>query len=315
MEMVHKSVMLAEVLDFLRVSPGGVYIDATLGGGGHSLEIAKRLGDGLLVGVDQDDFAINRALAALSGFGCAVRVVKTNFSKIEYIMDSANISHADGVLMDLGVSSFQLDDGSRGFSYMSDGALDMRMNRDDSKTAYDVVNGYSVGELKSIFLNYGEERWGGRIAQFIVDARAKEPINTSFQLVSVIKAAIPKAARRDGPHPAKRVFQAIRIEVNNELGILEDAIENYVNILAPNGRICIITFHSLEDRIVKNTFRRLQNPCICPREMPICTCGKIPMVEIVTKKPVVPSDGELHENPRARSAKLRVAQKIEREAV
>jgi 16S rRNA (cytosine1402-N4)-methyltransferase len=306
---VHKPVLLAEVLGFLNIMPDGVYIDATLGGGGHSIEIARRLESGLLIGVDQDEFAIEQARAALSKFGERVCIVKSNFSRVDYILNGVD-SPINGVLMDLGVSSFQLDDAARGFSYMQDGPLDMRMNRSARLSAFEVVNRYDEGNLKYIFLNYGEERWGARIAEFIVKARAKKPIRTSFELVSVIKAAIPKGARRDGPHPAKRVFQAIRIEVNDELGVLERSIENFVRILTPGGRICVITFHSLEDRIVKSTFARLKNPCICPREMPLCACRQLPQVEIITKKPIMPSEAEIRENPRARSAKLRVAQKV-----
>ena len=314
MEMKHKSVMMNEVLDGLNVLPGGTYIDATLGGAGHSLEIARRLGDGgLLVGVDQDEFAIGRAHEVLAGYADRVRIVHANFSDVAIVGEIAaqgrNDNQVDGVLMDLGVSSFQLDDGSRGFSYMQDAPLDMRMDRGADFSAYDVINGYGEDELRKIFLLYGEEKWSARIAEFVVAARANKPIRTSFELVGIIKAAVPKGARRDGPHPAKRVFQAIRIEVNNELGILEQAIEDYVDILAPNGRICIISFHSLEDKIAKNTFARLKSPCICPREFPVCTCGKLPKVEIVTKRPIVPSEDEVAKNPRARSAKLRVAEK------
>jgi len=311
MEMVHKSVLLAETLDYLNIRTDGVYIDATLGGGGHSSEIAKKLGSGLLVGVDQDDFAIQQASAVLSKLDKNTKIVRANFSEIDKIVSEAQISSADGVLMDLGVSSFQLDDATRGFSYMHDAPLDMRMNQNHQMSACDVVNSYSEDELRNIFLSYGEEKWSARIAKFIISQREKESIKTTFQLVGVIKAAIPKSARKDGPHPAKRVFQAIRIEVNGELAILEKSIENFVNILSPNGRICIITFHSLEDRIVKNVFARLQNPCTCPREFPICVCGKTQTVKIITKKPIAPSENELTENPRARSAKLRVAEKID----
>jgi len=263
-----------------------------------------------LIGVDQDEFAIQRAGEVLAEYADRVRIVQSNFSDVDYIKEKAEISEVDGVLMDLGVSSFQLDDAERGFSYMQDGHLDMRMNQGGNFSAYDVVNDYDEAELKKIFHNYGEEKWSARIAKFIVEARAKNPINTSFELVSVIKAAIPKAARKDGPHPAKRVFQAIRIEVNGELAILERAIEDYVNILRPGGRICVISFHSSEDRIVKNTFAKLKDPCTCPREIPFCVCRKTPIVNIVTRKPILPSSAELAENPRARSAKLRIARKI-----
>lgn len=310
MGMVHKSVLLTETLDYLCINTDGVYIDATLGGGGHSFEIAKRLENGLLIGVDQDDFAIQKAYSILSKLDKNTKIIRANFSEIDKILLEAKISNADGVLMDLGVSSFQLDDVSRGFSYMHDATLDMRMNQNQQRSAYDVVNSYDESQLRNIFLNYGEERWSARIAKFIIAQREKEPIKTTFQLVGIIKAAIPKSARKDGPHPAKRVFQAIRIEVNEELAILEKSIENFINILSQGGRICIITFHSLEDRIVKNVFARLQNPCTCPREFPICICGKTQVLKIITKKPIIPSENELLENPRARSAKLRVATKI-----
>ncbi|MCL2854240.1 MAG: 16S rRNA (cytosine(1402)-N(4))-methyltransferase RsmH [Defluviitaleaceae bacterium] len=310
MEMVHKSVLLEEVIEHLNVRDNGVYIDATLGGAGHSHEIVKRLKSGTLVGVDQDDYAIGQATSTLREYAENTKIVKANFSQINIILEKAQISRADGVLMDLGVSSFQLDDGGRGFSYNHDAPLDMRMNQSHETSAYNVVNLYSEDGLRNIFLKYGEEKWSARIAKFIVDERAKSPIKTTFQLVSIIKAAIPKSARKDGPHPAKRVFQAIRIEVNGELEILERSIENFVNILSPGGRICIITFHSLEDRIVKNTFAKLQNPCTCPREFPVCVCGELKTVKIITKKPIIPGDEELSINPRARSAKLRVAEKL-----
>ena len=308
--MVHKSVLLAETLENMNISPLGLYLDATLGGGGHSFEIASRLKGGMLIGVDQDDFALAQAGKRLAGFGEPVRLIKSNFSQVQYIMKTVGISSVHGVLMDLGVSSFQLDDADRGFSYMHNAPLDMRMNRDDTLSAYDVINTYSQSDLRRIFYEYGEERWSSRVAEFVVAQRAKEPVETTFELVSIIKAAIPKNARKDGPHPAKRIFQAIRIEVNSEIAILGQAIEDFVEILAPNGRICIITFHSLEDRIVKSVFSKLKNPCTCPREFPLCMCGKVSKVEIITKKPIAPSEAELEENPRARSAKLRVAQKI-----
>ena len=308
--MVHKSVLLEETITGLNILPGKVYLDATLGGAGHSFEIAKLLNGGRLIGVDQDDFAINQAKEKLKQFGNIISIVKANFSEIDLIIQQAGISLLDGVIMDLGVSSFQLDDAERGFSYMKDAPLDMRMNRDQAFSAYDVVNTYSQDDLKRIFHIYSEERWSSRIAEFIIAARASNPIRTSFELVDIIKAAIPKAARKDGPHPAKRVFQAIRIEVNAEISILEQSIENFINILTSGGRICIITFHSLEDRIVKNLFNRLKNPCTCPREFPVCICKKLPTIDIITKKPIAPSEAELEENPRARSAKLRIAQKL-----
>jgi len=303
-------VLLHETIEHLNIKPDGVYIDATLGGGGHASHIAAHLRGGLLVGVDKDDFAIERASVVLAPFSDNVRIVKAGFDETDYILEKAEISRADGVLMDVGVSSFQLDDSARGFSYNYDAPLDMRMDKGRDTTAFDVVNGYSEDNLSNIFHNYGEEKWARRIAKFIVDKRADNPINSTFQLVDVIRAAIPKAARADGPHPAKRVFQAIRIEVNDELGALKTAVKNFTSILNPGGRICVITFHSLEDRLVKNLFRDFTMTCTCPRDFPVCICNTRPVVKIVTKKPVIPSENELSENHRARSAKLRVAEKI-----
>jgi len=310
MKFIHKTVLLDEAIKSLDIKPHGIYIDATLGGGGHALQIVSRLSSGLLAGVDKDAYAIERAASRLSQYSDRFCTVHAGFDEIEHIKRSAGIIHADGVLMDLGVSSFQLDDGERGFSYNYDAPLDMRMDKQQALNAADVVNTYSEENLTRIFKDYGEEKWARRIAQFVIEWRKKSPISTTYGLVEIIKAAIPKAARMDGPHPAKRVFQAIRIEVNNELGMLEQAIENFVDILRPNGRICIITFHSLEDRLVKNTFRRLAETCTCPREFPVCVCTTQPKLEIITKRPVVPSEFELDNNHRARSAKLRVACKI-----
>jgi len=310
MGIFHKSVLLKETIESLNIAEDGIYIDATLGGGGHALEIARRLKTGFLIGVDQDSFAIGQAAQVLSEHLYKVRIIRANFKQIEYIKSLADISYVDGILMDLGVSSFQLDDEDRGFSYKHDAYLDMRMDGRQKLSAYDIVNGYSEKDLASIFLNYSEEKWAARIAKFISNRRNIEPINTTFQLVDIIKAAIPKAAREGGPHPAKRVFQAIRIEVNDELGILEEAISDYIKILRPGGRICVITFHSLEDRLVKNVFRKLAESCTCPREFPVCICDTSPSVEIITKKPIIPSNEEIIDNHRARSAKLRVAQKL-----
>jgi len=314
MEFEHKTVLLTEAVDTLAIRPDGIYVDATLGGGGHSALIAAQLRTGLLIGVDQDEFAICRASDVLAQYinSGVVRIVKANFAQTEYIMQAANITqtHIDGILMDLGVSSFHFDDAARGFSYNHDAVLDMRMDQSQTLDAHAVVNSYSEENLERIFRDFGEEKWARRIAQFIVDKRVNTPIDTTFELVTVIKAAIPKAARSDGPHPAKRVFQAIRMEVNNELGVLEDAMNAYIDMLALGGRICVITFHSLEDRLVKNTFRRLAETCICPREFPVCMCNTQPKVKIITKKPILPTAEELDRNHRARSAKLRVAQKI-----
>ena len=312
MEYIHKSVMLQEVLNWLDIKPGGTYIDATLGGAGHATEIAKLLDGGTLIGIDQDEFAINTARQALEPYADKAQILfeRANFNQVAQRMNEAQNLHVDGILMDLGVSSFQLDDGARGFSYNYNARLDMRMNQNGALTAHDVANNYEEMRLAQIFRQYGEERWAARIAEFIAKEREKSPIDTTAQLVDIIKAAIPAAARRDGPHPAKRVFQAIRIEVNDELGILQKAIEDFVGILRPDGVICIITFHSLEDRIVKETFRTLAANCLCPREFPVCICGKQSEVKILTKRPVAPSDDEIEHNPRARSAKLRAARKI-----
>jgi len=312
MEYIHNSVLLHETLDWLDIKPTGTYIDATLGGAGHAAEIARQLSGGTLIGIDQDEFAINRAQQVLAQHNdkAQIRFEKANFSQVSQNMKDAQTPFVDGILMDLGVSSFQLDDGQRGFSYNHDAWLDMRMNQDDALSAHIIINSYEEARLTHIFRQYGEERWASRIAEFIVAARKKISIDTTQQLVDIIKAAIPAAARRDGPHPAKRVFQAIRIEVNNELAGLQTSIENFVDILRPGGKICIISFHSLEDRIVKDTFRTLAMHCTCPREFPICICNTQPAVEILTKRPIIPSNDETTQNPRARSAKLRVAQKI-----
>ena len=310
MEIFHNSVLLDEAVEALCVKPDGTYVDATLGGGGHALEIVSKLDGGLLVGIDRDPFAIERAAKTLAPYLDKTKIVRAAFSQIDYIMAEADISQADGVLMDLGVSSFQLGDGRRGFSYNHDAPLDMRMDTGQALTAFDVINDYDEKDLARIFRDYGEEKWARRIAKFIVARRGKDPVETTLQLVEIIKAAIPRGARSDGPHPAKRVFQAIRIEVNDELAVLKQALENFIKILRPKGRICVITFHSLEDRLVKSTFRKLASPCTCPREFPRCFCGKTPVVEVVTKKPIVPSGLEIEANHRARSAKLRVAQKL-----
>ncbi len=307
MEFKHTSVLKTESIEGLKIKPGGLYIDGTLGGGGHSLEILKA--GGRLIGIDQDREALAAAEERLKGFE-NFRLVHDNFSNIDEIMDRLSLDKADGFLLDLGVSSYQLDNGERGFSYNTDAPLDMRMDRDREFSAYDVVNSYSAEELCRVIREYGEERWAKRIAEFIIEERRAKPIETTFELNSVIKKAIPKKARENGGHPSKRTFQAIRIEVNNELGIIESTIEAMVNRLNPGGRICIITFHSLEDRIVKNTFKRLENPCTCPREFPVCICGKKPLAKIITRKPITAGDAELKENNRAHSAKLRIAERL-----
>ena len=311
MEFIHKPVLFDQCMEGLDIKPDGVYADGTLGGGGHASGTCSRLSDkGVFIGIDRDRDALAAASEKLKDFSCEKKLVQSNYSEIKTVLKDLNIDKIDGALLDLGVSSFQLDNPARGFSYMQDAPLDMRMNQQDEFTAYDVVNGYSEKELREIISRYGEERWASRIAQFIVKRRKDKPLETTFELVDAIKAAIPAAARRDGPHPAKRTFQAIRIEVNDELGQLERAIEAFCDVLAPGGRLCVITFHSLEDRIVKDIIARRMNPCTCPKEFPVCVCGKKPDIRKITGKPILPSPEELEANPRARSAKLRVAEKL-----
>lgn len=309
MEFSHKPVMLDECLNGLNIKENGIYVDGTLGGAGHSKEIIKRLKAGSLIGIDQDIDAIKASSERLSIYK-NVRLVHNNFKNIKDIFSALNINGADGILLDLGVSSHQLDVAERGFSYMFDAPLDMRMNREADFTALDVVNGYSKEELLRVIKEYGEEKWASRISDFIVREREKGEILTTFALVDIIKAAIPASARREGPHPAKRTFQAIRIEVNGELKLLEKAVNDCIEVLNPNGRLCIITFHSLEDRIVKSVYKKNENPCTCPPDFPVCICNKKPKIKIITKKPILSSDDELETNPRARSAKLRIAEKI-----
>ncbi|MGB9679206.1 MAG: 16S rRNA (cytosine(1402)-N(4))-methyltransferase RsmH [Thermoanaerobacteraceae bacterium] len=308
MEYIHKSVLLKESIAFLNIKPWGIYVDGTLGGGGHSSEILKRLKDGKLICIDRDLDAIKAAKINI-GNNDKVEFIHENFKNIKRILSDLKIEKVDGIILDLGVSSYQLDEKSRGFSYMQEAPLDMRMDLTTSFSAYDVINNYSEDQLKEVIKNYGEEKWASRIAKFVINARKKGPISTTTQLVGIIKDAIPSSARREGPHPAKRTFQAIRIEVNQELKELDKAIEDMIDVLNSEGRIVVITFHSLEDRIIKNTFKRLENPCTCPPKMP-CTCGKKPKIKIITKKPVISDFEELNTNPRARSAKLRVAQKL-----
>lgn len=312
MDFQHKSVLLDECIQGLNIEPNGVYVDCTLGGGGHSLNILGHLGsEGSLIGIDQDSNAIAAASERLKDYS-NVTYVHKNFSDIKNIVEGLGYGSdsINGFLLDLGVSSHQLDEADRGFSYNHDAPLDMRMDIRCPLSAHKVVNEYSQDELTRIISEYGEERWAKRIAEFIVKEREIKPLETTFDLVSVIKKAVPKGARADGPHPAKRTFQAIRIEVNNELGILESTVNDMVDLLKPKGRICIITFHSLEDRIIKTVFRRLENPCTCPREFPICVCGKKPKVKVITRKPIIPSEQELADNHRARSAKLRIVEKL-----
>lgn len=310
MEFHHISVLLNECIDNLNITPDGIYVDGTMGGGGHSLEIAKRLTTGRLICIDQDPNAHEAAGKRLAEYKDRITFVRDNFGNIANILDSLGIEKIDGMLLDIGVSSHQLDEAERGFSYQQDAPLDMRMNPDRPFSAYDVVNGYDEDELDRVIFTYGEERWARRIAQFIVKERENKPIETTGELVDIIKKAVPKGARKDGPHPAKRTFQAIRIEVNGELDMLQKAIDDVAARLAVGGRLCIITFHSLEDRIVKEAFRKQENPCICPPQFPVCVCGKKPLGRVITRKPILPSKEELEENPRSRSAKLRVLEGV-----
>lgn len=312
MEFSHIPVLYNEVLENLNIRSGGIYVDGTLGGGGHAFGVCERLGNsGLFIGIDRDIDAINAAKKRLSSFPCRKIFVHDNYSNIKHILSDLGISAIDGVLLDLGVSSFQLDAKERGFSYMKPAPLDMRMDAEASFSALDVVNKYSEQELLHIIRDYGEEKWAKRIAHFIVEARENEPLTTTDQLVDVIKRAIPASARRTGPHPAKRTFQAIRIEVNDELCGLESAVDDFIDVTAPQGRIVVITFHSLEDRIVKEKFLQKENPCTCPKNMP-CVCGKISEIKRITRKPVIPSKSEIDKNTRSRSAKFRAAEKLKK---
>lgn len=310
MEFKHTSILLAESVEFLITDKNGIYVDCTMGGAGHTSAFAAQLeAGGLMLGIDQDDDAIAAGSARLlNKFACKTAVAKSNFENFSQVLDSMGIDKIDGIFFDLGVSSYQLDTPERGFSYMHDGPLDMRMNKEARLDAEYIVNHYKEEELADVIHRYGEERWSKRIAQFIVAARKEKPLTTTFELVDVIKKAIPKGARLDGPHPAKRTFQAIRIEVNNELGILADTMEKAVDRLKSGGRIGVITFHSLEDRIIKQTFAKLAKGCTCPPQLPVCVCGKKPLLRKTGN--IVPSKAEVEENPRSRSARLRYAIKI-----
>jgi len=305
-EFNHVTVLLNETVDSIDVKEGGVYADFTLGGGGHTSLILER--GGQVIGIDRDETAIKNANERFKGKNFTA--VHDNFSNIKNIAKSLGIEKFDGIIADLGVSSPQLDDAERGFSYVHDAPLDMRMDNRDSLTAKDVVNNYSSEELFRIISSYGEERWASRIVDFILERRGQKEIETTFELVDIIKAAIPLSARKDGPHPAKRTFQAIRIEVNGELKILEQAIRDGAELLKKGGKMGIITFHSLEDRIVKTTFASLMQGCTCPKDFPVCVCGNKPSVKSITRKPIVPTETEIEENPRARSSKLRAIEKI-----
>ena len=311
MDFHHVPIMLAEILDHLGLRPGGIYVDCTLGGGGHSIGIVSRIQPGgRLIGIDQDPNALAAAGKKLAEFADSTTLVHSNFYRIKEVLAELGIPAVDGILFDIGVSSHQLDEAERGFSYMQDAPLDMRMNPQDPTTAYDLVNDLSEQELTRIIREYGEERWAKRIAEFIGRQRGIKPIATTGELVEVIKQAIPAGARREGPHPAKRTFQALRIAVNDELDRFARALRDAVAVLKPGGNVCVITFHSLEDRIAKETFRDLAGRCTCPPELPVCKCDNKPQVKIITGKPVSPAAAEIEVNPRARSAKLRVARKI-----
>ena len=309
MDYIHKSVLLDESIEGLNIREDGIYVDCTLGGGGHTEEILKRATKGKVIGIDQDDYAIERAKEKLGSFKNFIPV-NNNFSNIDEILDELNIDKVDGIMFDLGVSSFQLDIPERGFSYNHDMPLDMRMDKSQTTTARHIVNGYEENELSRILWDYGEEKWAARIAKFIVQEREHEFIETTGQLVSIIKKAIPKQVRQEGSHPAKKTFQAIRIEVNRELEILENTIKSAVERLNEEGRICVITFHSLEDRIIKNTFAELNKDCICPPEFPKCMCDHRRKLKLITKKPIIPSEDELTKNRRAHSAKLRIGERV-----
>lgn len=310
-EFNHFSVMLGECIEALNIKPDGTYVDCTLGGGGHSEQIAKRLSGGRLVCIDRDDDAIEAAKKRLAPYADRITYVKDNFSNIKNILSSLGIEKIDGVIFDLGVSSYQLDTAERGFSYNSDAPLDMRMDRSSPLSAYDVVNGYPESELRRIFYEYGEEPNAPKIARAIVEKRREKPIETTFELVDIIKSVASRKALTEGHHPAKQAFQAIRIEVNGELSIIAPAIEDAIDSLAKGGRIAVLTFHSLEDRAVKQIFARLEKGCTCPPSFPVCVCGKKPQIKTLQRKPILPSEEELKLNRRSHSAKLRAAEKIQ----
>ena len=310
MEFVHKSIMLEEVIESLAIKPNGIYVDGTLGGAGHSSEIVKRLGeDGRLIGIDQDGEAIEAATKRLKPYKDKVTIVRSNYAQMKEVLRDLGIPKVDGILLDLGVSSYQLDNAERGFTYREDVPLDMRMDQRNPKTAADIVNEYSEMELYRMIRDYGEDRFAKNIAKHIVRAREKKPIETTGELCEIIKAAIPAKMRAGTGHPAKQTFQALRIELNHELEVLTNSIDGMIDCLKPGGRLCIITFHSLEDRIVKNAFRKNENPCICPPNFPVCTCGRKSKGKVITRKPILPTEEEMEANSRSKSAKLRVFEK------
>ncbi len=310
MSFSHKSVLLEETIEGLCMKPDGIYVDGTLGGGGHALEVVKRLGEsGHFYGIDQDEAAIAAASERLKEYSDKVTVIRDNYENAVSDLKSKGVTGVDGIVLDLGVSSYQLDTVERGFSYKYDTALDMRMDRRQALSAKEIVNDYSQAELARIIRDYGEDKFANNIAKHIVKAREVAPIETTYQLNDIIKAAIPAKMRKDGGHPSKRTFQAIRIECNRELDVLKNSLEEMIGFLNPGGRICIITFHSLEDRIVKSIFKKQENPCTCPPNFPVCMCGKESMGKVVTRKPILPSEEELNENSRSKSSKLRIFQR------
>lgn len=310
MEFLHESVLLEESIEGLNIKENGIYLDGTLGGAGHSKHILKKLKNGLLIGIDQDENAIKKSKEILSEIGNNFKLFHFNYKDFKKALNETGVEKVDGILLDLGVSSHQFDTGDRGFSYNYDAKLDMRMDKRNKLTAYDIVNTYTKDEITKILKEYADERWGDRIAEFIISERKDQPIETTFQLVEVIKKAIPRKARQDKGHPAKKTFQALRIETNDEINILKKTLGDMINSLNPGGRIAVITFHSLEDRIVKETFKYFFQDCICPREFPVCKCDKKREINIITRKPIIASVKELERNNRAHSAKLRVAEKI-----
>ena len=307
MEFNHKSVLLKETVDGLKVKPEGIYVDGTLGGGGHSYEVCTRLGEkGSIIGIDQDEAAIGAAGVRLKDFGEKVTIVRSNYCDMKSRLHELGIDRVDGIMLDLGVSSYQLDTADRGFSYREDAPLDMRMDRRQVMTARDIVNGYSEMDLYRVIRDYGEDKFAKNIARHIAKERGRRPIETTGELTEIIRHAIPMKYQKKGGHPAKRTFQAIRIELNRELEVLSESLDDMIDILNSGGRLCIITFHSLEDRIVKSAFRKNENPCTCPKDFPVCVCGKISKGRVITRKPILPGEAEISENSRAKSAKLRI---------
>lgn len=306
----HKSVLLQETIEGLNIKPDGIYVDGTLGGGGHAYEVAGKLTTGRLIGIDQDEDAILAAGNRLADYSDKVTIVRSNYEAMKQVLKDLGILKVDGIVLDLGVSSYQLDTVERGFSYKYDTELDMRMDRRQSLTAKDIVNEYSEMELYHMIKDYGEDQFAKNIAKHIVKERQNAPILTTYQLNDIIKNAIPAKMRVNGGHPSKKTFQAIRIACNRELDVLRDTLDDMVDLLNPGGRLCIITFHSLEDRIVKNAFRKSENPCTCPSDFPVCVCGKQSKGKVITRKPILPSEEELKENKRSKSAKLRIFEKM-----